>query len=68
MDNTRVTVAVAAQELNLPKLTVQYMMKNNLKPVCDIGFAIKNEGSHKYTFYIYREKLNSIKRLLGLSE
>ena len=48
----RITVNEAAKKLNMTRLTVQVLLKNERLP---IGYAIKNPGSSKFHFVIYEE-------------
>lgn len=48
----RITVNEAAKKLNMTRLTVQVLLKNERLP---IGYAIQNPGSSKFHFVIYEE-------------
>ena len=52
----KMTVAEAAEQLNMTRLTVQVLMKQDRLP---IGYAIQNPGSTRYHFVIYKELVES---------
>jgi hypothetical protein len=59
----RVTVKQAASELHMGILTVQCLMQQERLP---IGYALKKEGKSRYGYYIYRGKLDAVKKELGI--
>lgn len=62
----RVTVKEAAKELQLSILTVEYMLREKIEPVCRAGFAIKQPGNKRHAYYIYRKQLDEVKEALGI--
>jgi hypothetical protein len=63
MPDVRVTVKQAAKELQMDVLTVQCLMRQEKLP---IGYALKKEGKTRYGYYIYRGKLDAVKKELGI--
>lgn len=59
--DTRVTPTQAATELNMSVLTLRGLMQQGK---LDIGFAIKQDGKKKWTYLIYRKKLDRAKKQL----
>lgn len=59
--DTRVTPTQAAAELNMSVLTLRGLMQQGK---LDIGFAIKQDGKKKWTYLIYRKKLDKAKKQL----
>lgn len=59
--DTRVTPTQAAAELNMSVLTLRGLMQQGK---LDIGFAIKQDGKKKWTYLIYRKKLDRAKKQL----
>lgn len=55
----KMTVAEAAKELSMTVLTVQVLMKEDRLP---IGYAVKNPGSTRYHFIIFRELVDGYKK------
>lgn len=50
----KVTILEAADRLKLTRLTVQVLLREDRLP---IGYAVKNPGSSKYHYVIYKELL-----------
>jgi hypothetical protein len=63
MENARVSVKQAACELHMGELTVRCLMQQGKLP---IGYALKKDGKNRYGYYIYRGKLDTVKRELGI--
>ncbi len=57
----RISTKEAAAELNLGVDSLQYLMQQNRLP---IGFAAKKPKALRYSYYIYRESLDSYKEAL----
>lgn len=54
----RMTTADAAKELNINVVGLQVLMQQEKLP---IGYAVKKPGSTRYTYYIYKELVQSYK-------
>ena len=59
---TRITVAQAAEELNMTVLAVRYFMQTGQ---LNIGYVMKPQGSQRATFYCYLEAVQAEKRRLN---
>ena len=57
----RVSTKVAAEELNLSVDSLQYLMQQNRLP---IGFAAKKPNAVRFSYFIFRESLDSYKEAL----
>ena len=57
----RVSTKVAAAELNLSVDSLQYLMQQNRLP---IGFAAKKPNAVRFSYFIFRESLDSYKESL----
>ena len=55
----RMTTQQAAKELNINVVGLQTLLKQEKLP---IGWAVKKPGSTRYTYYIFRELVDSYKR------
>lgn len=55
----RMTTAEAARELNINIPGLQLLMQQEKLP---IGYAIKKEGSSKYTYIIFKELVEGYKK------
>ncbi len=62
MEN-RVTPSIAAAELGMSVLTLRGLMQQGK---LNIGYALKQEGKKKWSYYIYRKKLDEVKADLGI--
>ena len=59
----KVRLADAAKELGLSPLTVRGLM---IEGKLNIGYALKRDGSSKWSFFIFRKLLDDEKKRLGL--
>ena len=55
----KMTVADAAQELNMTVITVRLLMQKEKLP---IGYAIKAEGKENYHYIIFKELVDGYKK------
>lgn len=55
----RITTQQAAKELNINIVGLQTLLQQEKLP---IGYAVKKPGSKRYTYYIFRELVDSYKR------
>lgn len=55
----KMTVADAAQELNMTVITVRLLMQKEKLP---IGYAVKQDGKENYHYIIFRELVEGYKR------
>ena len=55
----RMTTADAAKELNINVVGLQALMQQGRLP---IGYAVKLPGSSRFTYYIYKELVESYKK------
>lgn len=61
--NNRVLVNDAAKELGISPTNLRVMMLQQHLGVInnfDIGFVMPSRGGKKYSYYIYRDKLNAL--------
>ena len=61
----RVTVNEAASELRVSVLTLRGLMQQNK---LNIGYAIKQDGNKRWSYFIYRKLLNEEKQRLGIGD
>lgn len=54
----KMTVAEAAQELNMTVITVRLLMQKEKLP---IGYAVKSEGAEHYQYIIFKELVDGFK-------
>ncbi len=59
----KVRLADAAKELGLSPLTVRGLM---IEGKLNIGYALKRDGSSKWSFFVFRKLLDDEKKRLGL--
>ena len=55
----KMTVAEAAQELNMTIITVRLLMQKEKLP---IGYAIKSDGAENYHYIIFKERVDGYKK------
>ena len=55
----RITTAEAAKLLNINIVGLQVLMQQEKLP---IGYAVKRTGSTRYTYYIFKELVDSYKK------
>lgn len=60
---TRIPLAEAAAELGIDKLTLRVLIRDKIKPLGDIGLAVRATG-RGYTYIVYRELLDKVKAKL----
>lgn len=59
----RVLPEQAAAELGINVLTLRCLMQQEKLP---IGYAIKRDGAKRWAYFIYRKKLDELKKELGI--
>ena len=59
----RVSIKTAASELGMSVITLRGLMKQGK---LDIGYALKKEGSKRWSFFVWRKPLDELKEKLGI--
>lgn len=63
MFEERVSISVAASELCMDALTLRGLMQQGK---INLGYAIKRDGCKRWTYLIYRKRLDEAKQELGI--